>query len=268
MPGRAHPAARALVLVLALTACSGDADHVAAPVTSISLDAPASASASALPPIDRRRHIDLPITKASVVSFEMNAPMEKQRATFTGDALGGVVYLDTLRLDGSRGDVSVDLGRMVVEQATTADPDGEYGAWQENPKQNEHAKQWLEIGLENDPQKAELNRRAVLKATIFIDRELHNSTATYEAEIRLSGTLTIHQHTESVTLPGVLTVVNSRRTPSVRFRSTEPLHVDLARFDVVPRDALGAVLEKGLDALAPKVAKTADVAVDVTFAVE
>lgn len=257
------------ILCVALAACSGDVDRVEAPVTSVTIpSASPSASAAVDPQADRRRFIDLPVTRSSVVSFEMVAPMEKQRARFTGDALKGIIYLDTSGISWSQGDVSVDLGRLVLERSAKTDPEGDYGPWEEHPKQNQHAKEWLEIGLEAEPGKAELNRHALLKVHVAVDHEIRDTKAIYEANAHVFGTLTIHRHTEPVTIAGTLEVVYSRRAPVVHFRTTAPFQVDLAKFDIVPRDALGVVLEKGLEALGAKVAKTADVSVDVTFAIE
>lgn len=46
---------------------------------------------------------------------------------------------------------------------------------------------------------------------------------------------------------------------SVVIKTKSPLSIGLAEFDIAPRDALGALLEKGLDALSGKVSKDAPV---------
>lgn len=244
-------------------ACPGDP----APVIAI----PAATAASSVAPKvekDRRRTIDLPLLGRSVVSFEMSAPLEKQRATFTGGAVSGVLYLDTEVFGSSRGDVQIDLGQLHLEQSRRASVDSVFGPFTENAKQNEHAKQWLELPPEADPGQIEVNRRALVRVDyVLVDREIRNGP-TFEADVRLVGSLTLHRSKQPVTVAGTVEIINSRRAPQARFRSTEPLRVDFAQFEIAPRDALGKVLERGLDAMSDKVATHADVSIDVSFAVE
>ncbi len=51
---------------------------------------------------------------------------------------------------------------------------------------------------------------------------------------------------------------------SVAVRTVKPFAIGLAEYDVKPRDTVGKLLQKGLDALAPKVAKDAEVSLQFT----
>ncbi|MFO0615546.1 MAG: hypothetical protein U0414_23330 [Polyangiaceae bacterium] len=246
-----------------LVACSADPPPDAVAIPS------ASARPTARPDTDRRRTIDLPLRRRaegeSAVSFELAAPLEKQRARFTGEALQGVLYLDTEVLSSSRGDVSVDLARMRIERQANGADAADPSAWEESSKQNEHARQWLEIPPDAEPATIEKNRYAVLRVVGLTVNHEQRSAGVFQAAVTLSGTLAIHQRTKPVSVKGTLEILDSRRAPRVRFRSTEPLEVELAAFDVAPRDPVGKLIEGGLEKLAPKVASRATVTVDVSF---
>lgn len=200
----------------------------------------------------------------SSVEFLLDAPNERQRAKFTGDAIRGVLYLATDYLTQSHGEVSVDLSRMRLERSVTRD-DGVAGEWEENEQQNEHARHWLEVDpLGDDRARFEKNRWATVRVA-YLEADKEKRTAVgLEATGTLHGDLTIHQRSKPFTLPGTL-IVSTRAAAQARFEASAPLEVALADFDVAPRDASGVLLDTGMKLFGLKVSRTARVFVAVTF---
>lgn len=246
-----------LTLSLAMSGCASDAPPPSA-VVDVS---PAPAAAEPKRTLVRP---SLALDPArSSVEFLLDAPLERQRAKFTGDAIRGVLHLATDALGQSHGAVSVDLSRMRIERSETRE-DGVSGEWTENAKQNEHARHWLELDPQGEPARYERNRWATVTVSYFEPREEKRTSLGIEATGKLHGELTLHQRSRPLTLPGKLTISTSSSLEA-RFEALEPLEVALADFDVAPRDAEFAVLETGLGLLGRKVSKTAKVFVAVTF---
>src|SRR5262249_34744762 len=80
---------------------------------------------------------------SSKIEFMMEAPQEKIRGRVSG-AGSGDLQVDPSDITKTTGLITVDISGIEIFQ-TVASEDGKFGEEAKNPKQNEHARTWLEI---------------------------------------------------------------------------------------------------------------------------
>jgi hypothetical protein len=205
-------------------------------------------------------------TASSAVHFLMEAPIEKIHGEAPG-AVQGELHLDLADIANSSGLVKVDLDKLVLYHQKRADEKQQYGERDKSDKQNEHARAWLEIGPESK------NREQNRWAEFQIDK-VENASVTditkltgpaRPAVVTVSGDFRLHGRKNRKSVKVELTFnYAGDALESVTVKSVEPLEVDLNEYDVRPRDAVGSLLAKGLEALAPKVAKAAPIMIELT----
>ena len=248
----------ALLGVLGLAACSKEkAPESLAPVASAA-EAPKPAAASTKP-----FSID---AASSKVQFVMEAPIEKIHGEAPG-SVQGELHFDLGDITKSSGLVKIDLDKLVLYQQKRADEKQEYGERKKSDKQNEHARDWLEIGSESKNREqhrwAEFQVDKIENASVTDVTKLTGParpvTVTAGGDFRLHG----RKNRKSAKLELTFNYAGDQ-LESVAVKSVEPLNVDLNEYDVRPRDAVGSLLAKGLEALAPKVAKAAPIMIELT----
>lgn len=248
-----------LTLSSLLLACGGEPVKLAEQAEKLAIEAPKSAGA-------RRFVVD---SSDGVLGFDMDAPIEKIRGRVPASALTGEIFVDTTDLAKTTGLVHVDLRELELFQRK-ADAEGQpFGEETKNETQNQHAREWLEIGP--DAPADALAKNALIEFSL---RELKDLSATNldkltGAERKVSFTATgeflLHQRkaSKSVKLEATFTYVGDQPS-SVHIKSLEALEVGLDEYDVHPREAFGKLAAKTLQTLSPKVAKAAAVHLEFT----
>ncbi len=248
-----------LALCSLLLACGGEPVKLAEQAEKLAIEAPKSAGA-------RRFVVD---SSSGVLGFDMDAPIEKIRGRVPASALTGEIFVDTADLGKTTGLVHVDLRELELFQRK-ADAEGQpFGEETKNETQNQHAREWLELGP--DAPADALARNAVIEFSL---RELGDLSATSldkltgaERKVRFTATgeFLLHQRKASKSVKLEATFAYEGDQPSsVHVKSLEPLEVGLDEYDVHPREAFGKLAAKTLQALSPKVAKAAAVHLDFT----
>jgi hypothetical protein len=249
----------AVLLCLNALACREQKPENLAPAASaLAPAAPAAPKATAL-------GID---TGSSRVAFLMEAPFEK----ISGEApasVDGELFVDPEDLTKSTGLVRVDLDKLTLYQERREDENAAFGEKTKNTRQNEHAKNWLEIGADVPEDVKKTNRFVefrVLRLDGVSDKNLtakgageHKVQATVVGDFRLHGRKNEKRAKVELTLKTTGTGVES-----VTVKTLEPLPVGLEEYDVRPREAFGKLAQKTLDALGSKVAKSAPITLEFT----
>lgn len=244
---------RAVVLgsaLASLAACGDEPSKNAAP-TATALESAKPASASALPfAIDE---------KSSKASWMMEAPFEKIFGEIAS-GISGTVFIDPADLKTTAGLFEADLGKLDLFQQVRENEKDEKSAFKErtrSDKQNEHAKAWLQL------EKSEF-AKAQFKIK-KLETETNDVSKLSGAERKVTGTLTgdllVHGRSaeRKVKFEAVFTY-DGDKLSKVTMKTTEPLDVNLEEFDIRPHDPGG----KTLAALAPKVAKSAPVTIELS----
>jgi hypothetical protein len=204
---------------------------------------------------------------SSKVDFLMEAPKEKIHGKVAGGTTGEL-QVDFMDLTKSTGLVNVDLGKLELYQAVVDDK-GAIGAEKKEDKQNEHARNWLEIGKDTpeDKRKQFVTVQFAIKS-ILVDgeKDLTKMTgAERKVMLKATGDFLLHGHKTEKTAELEATFAFEGDKPvSVHVKTVKPMAVGLAENDVKPRDAIGKLLAKGLEELAPKVAREAPITLDFT----
>jgi len=252
-------------LGVGLVGTAGCEDKPAAPTTVI---APVS---SALAPVKAAAMgaVKLTVDKApSKIDFMMEAPKEKIHGKVT-DATSGELNVDPNDLTKSTGLLTIDISSLEIFQAVADEKDGKFSEEKKSDAQNKHARTWLEIS-DDAPAKERADNARVQFAIKSIDVTGEKSLAKMtgpERKVMLvaKGEFLLHGHkAEKTTTLDATFKFDGDRLVSVLVKSAKPIAVDLAEFDVKPRDAFGRFAAKTLDVLAPKVNKEALVSVDFT----
>lgn len=204
--------------------------------------------------------------EGSTVRFEMQAPFEKQDGTVPASALSGTLHIDPTDLRKSTGLLTVDIGELEIFMQK-AEEKGEYGERIKDDTQNEHMRDWLEIG--DDAPDAE---RAKNRAVQFSLLEVTDASATdlgtlsgAERTVTLTanGEFLLHQHKvkKTVKLSATFHYEGDKAT-GLDVKTVSPFAVALPEHDVRPRTGFGKLAKKTLGALADKVGEQADVTVE------
>lgn len=204
---------------------------------------------------------------SSKVDFMMEAPQEKIRGRVTNATVGDLnVNLDDITK--STGLLTVDISGIEVYQ-TKADSKGKFGEETKSDLQNTHVRNWLEIGADAPAADKEKNSKVQFSITSIETAGEKNLTKLTGAERKVTftvkGDFLLHQHKGQKSAEIEATFKFEGDKPSsVAFKTVKPFSVDLAEYEVKPRDAFGKFALKTLSDLAPKVAKEAEVSLDFT----
>jgi polyisoprenoid-binding protein YceI len=207
------------------------------------------------------------------LGFDMDAPIEKIRGRVPPSALSGEIFVDPSDLARTTGLVHVDLRELELFQRKADEEGKPFGEETKNDTQNQHAREWLEIGA--DAPADALAKNALIEFSL---REIKDLSATdlgklTGAERKVTFTATgdflLHQRkaSKSVKLEATFAYAGDATASgptSVRVKSLEPLEIGLDEYDVHPREGFGKLAAKTLQALSPKVAKAAAVHLEFT----
>lgn len=203
----------------------------------------------------------------SKVVFEMDAPFEKIRGRLPASAYSGHFSIDPRYISRTTGLVVVDISELELFQRK-ADDDGNFGEETKSDTQNEHARDWLEIGEDAPADERKKNQRVEFSIT-SISKVDHENADELEGNKRTvkftaTGKFRLHQRvaTKKVDMEAVFDYVGEDAR-AVSVRTLSDFDVDLAAHDVRPRTAFGQLAQKTLEAMAPKVAKVAQVSVQL-----
>lgn len=258
--GRVGAAAVVALSVLGATGCGenkSSAPNIAP--TSSALAAPKPAAMGA---------VTFAVDKASAkVDFMMEAPQEKIRGR-ASNATTGDLSVNMEDITKSTGLLTVDISGIEVYQ-TKADDKGKFGEETKSDLQNTHVRNWLEIGADAPADAKEKNSKVQFSITSIETAGEKNITKLTGAERKVTftvkGDFLLHQHKGQKSADIEATFKFEGDKPvSVAFKTVKPFAVDLAEYEVKPRDAFGKFALKSLEALAPKVAKEAQVSIDFT----
>jgi hypothetical protein len=201
---------------------------------------------------------------ASNVAFTMDAPVEKIRGKVL-NAVDGQLFIDPKDLSQTTGNIVVDISGLELFQRK-ADDAGNFGAEEKVEKQNEHAREWLEIGKSAPEDIRKKNARVEFRiasvTTAKKDVTKDSGDVVFDAEA--TGDFLLHGRVskKTVKLAVVLTMENGV-PKAVSVKTKSPFSVGLEEHDVRPRDTFGKLAAKTLQDLGSKVAKEAQVELDV-----
>jgi len=204
---------------------------------------------------------------SSRIDFMMDAPQEKIRGKVAGAATGDL-SIDVHHLDKTSGLVTVDISGIELFQTKAAD-DGGPGTEQKNDLQNTHARAWLEISPDAPEEMRKQNSKVQFSITSIDKTSVVDVTTLTGAERKVTVTATgeflLHGHTNNKTVDLEATFkFDGDKATSVELKTVKPFGIGLAEYDVKPREGFGKLAQKTLELLAPKVAKDAEVSIDVT----
>ncbi len=245
-------------VAFALAGCGDDKPSVPLAPTSSALAAPKPAAPSA---------VAFAVDKASSkVDFHMDAAEEKIVGHAPG-ATTGTLNVDPSDVTKTTGLLTVDISGLEIFQAALTDAG--FGPEHKEDKQNEHAHNWLELGKDipaDQRAKNAMVQFSIKSVTVTGEKDLTKLTGdTRKVALKAKGDFLLHGHKteKEVDLEAEFTFAGAAPA-SVHVKTVTPFAVGLAENDVRPRDTIGKLLAKGLDALSSKVAKDAMVSVDFT----
>jgi hypothetical protein len=263
-PSRIWLTPLALLIVAASAGCSENEGKTDKPAVTLAPTATALAPVKPATMAAKKLVVD-PAT--SKVDFLMDAPQEKIHGKVAGTTTGDI-SVDFMDLTKTTGLITVDISGIEIFQ-TKADKDGKFGDEKKDEKQNEHARNWLEIGKdtpEDARKKNAMVQFSIKSIEVAGEKDLTKTTgAERKVTLKATGDFLLHGHKTEKTAELEATFhFEGDKPTSVTVKSVKPFAVDLAENEVKPRDAVGKLLQKGLDALAPKVAKEAMVTLEYT----
>jgi polyisoprenoid-binding protein YceI len=243
----------AAVALMAATGCGKSNVQVAPSAEALESAKPASATANTF-------SIDPASSKAS---WEMVAPIEKIFGEISA-GISGDLSIDPKDVTKTTGLLTADIGKIDLFQQKREDEKSDFGEKKHNDKQNEHARQWLEI----DPDQKEDARKknSVAQFSIMkVTTDTPDLTKLTGNERKISGTMTgsllLHGHKAEKSMKFEATFTFDGDKPKkVVVETKEPMKISLDEFDVKPHDAAG----KTLKALDSKVASDAPVMITFT----
>jgi len=200
-------------------------------------------------------------------SFAMEAPKEKIRGRVDG-AMTGEASINLSDLSKSTLNVVVDISGIEIYQRLIGD-DGNFKEESKSDMQNDHAREWLEIGESAPEDVRKKNSRAQFVARRLDKASAKDVTKLSGAKRKITATVTgdflLHGRKSPQTVEVEATFTFDGDQPkSVSIRTTKPFVVSLAQHDVRPRSTFGKLAQKTLEQMAPKVAKDAEVSLEFT----
>ena len=186
----------------------------------------------------------------------MDAPLEKIDGEAPA-AVAGELYVVPHDLTKSTGLVKIDLNALTLYQQKRADEGSDYGERKKSDKQNEHARDWLQIvprDGEVTAAQAEANRWVEFKlekletATPDLNQlsgDERKVSATVSGDFRLHG----RKAKKSAKLALVFKYAGDK-LESLAVKTVEPVAINLAEFEVHPRDASGKFVKSVTEVIA------------------
>lgn len=236
-----------VLLSLAIAGCKGKEPAPDLAPTAKPLEAPMPTTPNGVPLV-----ID---GAKSSVTFLMDSPLEKLDGDAPGSA-SGELSVDLDDLTKSRALVRVDLDKLVLYQQKRADEAGDYGARKKSDKQNEHARDWLQIVPregEVTPEQAAKNRIAEFR----IDK-LETPTpnvrsmpgAERKVNAKVSGDFRLHGRKAPQSADVELTFrFAGDKLEALDVKTLSPLPVNLEQYEINPRDGAGKFVKTITDAV-------------------
>lgn len=204
-------------------------------------------------------------SEASQVTFLMDAELEKISGRAPGSTSGSV-NVDLTDLSKTTGLVKIDLLKLSIYQKKRESSDEAFGEEVKNEKQNEHMRTWLQISEDGPQEQREKNRYAEFKiAKVEPNTDVRALQGNErKAEIVVTGTLRLHGRSSEHTFKAdALFEFDGEKPVAFRVKGKEPLRVGLEKHDVHPRSAFDVLADKTLEALGSKVAKVAEVSLEI-----
>ncbi len=197
----------------------------------------------------------------SVVTALMAAPVERIFGE-ARDATDGELFLELGDLRKLRGLVRVDLDHFILSQQKRATADGEFGEKVTQPRQNEHMKNWLEIGADAPEEVREDNRWATMRIDGLRAPSVASLADRRDGDVQVRaeafGSLRLHGRTVPQSMALLLDFHFDRaRLTRVKIASAAPMNLSLEAYDVRPREAFGKLAQATLGAIGQKVAPIA-----------
>lgn len=255
MPSRT--ALRVLPVLILAAACGGEPVQLAEKAEKLEVQAPKAPEVLHLA-------ID---PSTSKLGFDMEAPLEKIRGKVPPTAFTGEVWFDPTDLAKSRGLVHLDLTDLELFQRKAPEGGGEFGEEVKDDTQNQHAREWLEIGPDTPPEELAKNVRiefALSKLTDLSAADLSKMTGPErKVTFTATGDFLLHQRKaeKSVKLEATFRYAGDALR-EIHVKSLAPLAIGLDEYDVRPRTGFGKLAAKTLEQLSPKVAKFAEVSLE------
>ncbi|NUO50063.1 MAG: YceI family protein [Polyangiaceae bacterium] len=244
------------VLLFVLAGCGDEQKQLApeAKQSALASSAPKSAGAKELT-VDKG---------ASNVGFAMDAAVEKIRGKVV-NGVEGQLFIDPKDLTQTTGNLVVDISGLDIFQRK-ADDAGNFGPEERVAKQNEHAREWLEIGPSAPEDIRKKNARVEFRiaSVASTKKDVTKESGDVSFDVDATGDFLLHGRVskKTVKLAVVLTMENGA-PKSVSIKTKGPFTVGLEEHDVRPRDTFGKLAQKTLSDLGSKVAKEAQVEIDV-----
>jgi hypothetical protein len=239
--------ARFIFVSIALFACkANEAPKDLAP-TARALEAP-------MPSAPNGTALGIDPAKSSL-TFLMDSPLEKIHGE-AASSVSGELSIDLDDLTKSAALVKVDLDKLVLYQQKRADEANDYGERKKSDKQNEHARDWLQIVPhegEVTPEQAAQNRIAEFR----IDK-IETATPNVRAQsgperkvaATLSGDFRLHGRKARQTAKVELVFhFAGDKLESVDVKTVSPMPVNLEQYEINPRDGAGKFVKTISDAV-------------------
>jgi hypothetical protein len=200
---------------------------------------------------------------ASKTSFLMNAPIEKINGE-VANATTGQLFIDPKDIMKTTGLVKVDLDKLELFHQKKDEETSEFGERIKSEKQNEHARNWLEIAGDAPPVQRELNRWVEYKIDKVLNASAKDVTLLTGSERKITaaveGEFRLHQRKQRKQAKVEATFkYDGDKLVSVSVKTTEPMDIGLEEYDVRPRELFGKLAQKTLSDLGEKVAKEAPI---------
>jgi hypothetical protein len=192
----------------------------------------------------------------SSVTFLMDSPLEKLDGDAPGSA-SGELSVDLDDLTKSRALVKVDLDKLVLYQQKRADEAGQYGERKKSDKQNEHARDWLQIVPREGETTAE--QAASNRMVEFRIDQLETATpnvrsmsgAERKVNAKVSGDFRLHGRKARQSAELELTFrFAGDKLEALDVKTTSPVPVNLEQYEINPRDGAGKFVKTITDAVA------------------
>ncbi len=189
-------------------------------------------------------------------SFLIDAPLEKIKGMT--DEVRGQVHVVPKNLAASRGEIMVRVSTLKTST---------FGEMEKDAAQTEHARNWMEVGLESAAESRMKYEWATLSLTSVDAKPASLAEAQEEGGARtvkatVSGDFKLHGITSKKSVPVTVTFKGPADAPSdIVIKTDTPMAVSLKEHDVKPRDKVGSFLNGALDRIGKKI----DDKVQVTF---
>jgi hypothetical protein len=230
-------------------------------------------SASAVPSAPAARPFGVDAA-SSRVSFVMDSPLEKLHGEAPG-AVSGELSIDLAEITRTTGVVTVDLDRLKLAQERRKDEKQKFSEPKENAKQNQEAREWLQLEAregEIAEEQAKRNRRPEFRIERIEAPSASDVQALTGAQravgLTAVGNLLLHGRTSKKKQRLELVFeYTGDQVSSVHVKTSEPLRVSLEEHDINPRSRAGKLLKPLAEVLAREYDKrlSAEVPVEIEF---